>query len=63
MFEAQELIFNDQPGTVLAYPQLTQAHRSDKISGLVPQLGEGIGSFWSDINMKVTGGAMSAKVN
>ncbi len=59
VFEAQELIFNDQPGTVLAYPQITQAYRSDKISGLVPQLGEGIGSFWSDINMKVTGDGYS----
>ena len=59
VFEAQEIIFNDQPGSVLAYPQITQAHRSDRISGLVPQLGEGIGSFWSDINMKVTGDGYS----
>ncbi len=59
VYEAQEIIFNDQPGSVLAYPQITQAHRSDKVSGLVPQLGEGIGSFWSDINMKVTGDGYS----
>lgn len=59
VFEAQEIIFNDQPGTVLAYPQLTMAHRSDKIKGLVPQLGEGIGSFWSDVNMQVVGDGYS----
>jgi peptide/nickel transport system substrate-binding protein len=54
VFEAQRLIFEDQPGTVIAYPQFTQAHRSDKIRGLVPQLGEGIGSFWTDLSMEVT---------
>ena len=59
VYEAQQIIFDDQPGSVLAYPQITQAHRSDRISGLVPQLGEGIGSFWSDINMKVTGDGYS----
>lgn len=59
VFEAQEIIFNDQPGTVLAYPQITMAHRSDRLKGLVPQLGEGIGSFWSDINMEVTGDGFS----
>jgi peptide/nickel transport system substrate-binding protein len=59
VFEAQEMIFDDQPGSVLAYPQITQAHRSDRIKGLVPQLGEGIGSFWSDVNMQVTGDGYS----
>ncbi len=56
VFEAQQLIFDDQPGCVLAYPQITQAYRSDKLTGLVPMLGEGIGGFWSDINMEVIGG-------
>ena len=56
VFDAQQVIFDDQPGTVLAYPQITMAHRSDKLKGLVPMLGEGIGSFWSDINMEVIGG-------
>ncbi|MGE0119690.1 MAG: ABC transporter substrate-binding protein [Dongiaceae bacterium] len=56
VYEAQQLIFDDQPGSVLAYPQITQAHRSDKLKGLVPMLGEGIGGFWSDINMEVIGG-------
>lgn len=59
VFDAQEAIFNDQPGTVLAYNQMTMAHRSDKVKGLVPQLGEGIGGFWSDIGMEVTGDGYS----
>ncbi|UUZ73170.1 ABC transporter substrate-binding protein [Polaromonas sp. P1(28)-8] len=59
VFEAQEVIFQDQPGTVLAYTQMTMAHRSDKLKGLVPQLGEGIGGFWSDVNMEVAGDGYS----
>jgi peptide/nickel transport system substrate-binding protein len=59
VFEAQEIIFKDQPGTVLAYSQMTMAHRSDKLKGLVPQLGEGIGGFWSDVNMEVVGDGFS----
>ena len=59
VFEAQEVIFADQPGTVVAYPQITMAHRSDKVKGLVPMLGEGIGSFWSDVNMEVSGDGYS----
>jgi peptide/nickel transport system substrate-binding protein len=59
VFEAQEIIFNDQPGSVLAYSQMTMAHRSDKLKGMVPQLGEGIGGFWSDINMEVGGDGYS----
>jgi peptide/nickel transport system substrate-binding protein len=59
VFEAQEIIFKDQPGTVLAYSQMTMAHRSDKLKGLVPQLGEGIGGFWSDVNMEVAGDSYS----
>lgn len=59
VFEAQEIAFNDQPATVLAYPQITMAHRSDKLKGLVPQLGEGIGGFWSDINMEAAGDGLS----
>ena len=57
--EAQEIIFMDQPGTVLAYPQITMAYRSDKLKGLVPQLGEGIGGFWSDVNLEATGDGYS----
>lgn len=59
VFEAQDIILKDQPGTVLAYSQMTMAHRSDKLKGLVPQLGEGIGGFWSDVNMQVSGDGYS----
>ncbi len=59
VFSAQEVIYADQPGTVVAYPQITMAHRSDKVKGLVPMLGEGIGSFWSDVNMEVSGDGIS----
>lgn len=59
VFEAQEIAFDDQPATVLAYPQITMAHRSDKLKGLVSQLGEGIGGFWSDINMEAAGDGFS----
>ena len=59
VFEAQDLIFREQPNTVLAYTQITMAHRSDRLKGLVPQIGEGIGSFWSDVNMQVAGDGYS----
>src|SRR6266568_968956 len=59
VFEAQEIIFKDQPGTVLAYPQITMAYRSDKLKGLIPQIGEGIGGFWSDVNMEAVGDGLS----
>lgn len=59
VLDAQSVILADQPGTVLVYPQMTMAHRSDKLTGLVPQLGEGIGGFWSDVNMQVTGDGYS----
>jgi peptide/nickel transport system substrate-binding protein len=56
VFRAQELINLDQPGNVVVYPKMTNAYRSDRISGLVPQMGEGIGSFWTDIAMVRSGG-------
>lgn len=56
VYEAQKLIHSDQPSNFLVNPQMTQAHRSDRIKGLVPLMGEGIGSFWSDINMEVIKG-------
>jgi peptide/nickel transport system substrate-binding protein len=56
VFEAQKLIHEAQPMNVLAYMQMTNAYRSDRIKNLVPMLGEGIGSFWSDINMEVLKG-------
>lgn len=56
VFEAQELIDADQPNHVVVYPEMTNAYRSDRIKGLVPQMGEGIGSFWTDIAMEPIGG-------
>lgn len=55
--KAQELIHNDQPENVLVNPQMTNAYREDRIKNLVPQMGEGIGSFWTDINMEVIKGS------
>ena len=40
----------------LAYMQMTNAYRSDRIRNLTPMMGEGIGSFWSDISMEVVKG-------
>lgn len=59
VLEAQELIDKEQPGAPLVYAQMTMAHRSDRLTGLVPQLGEGIGGFWSDIKMRVAGDGYS----
>ncbi|MDH3234425.1 MAG: ABC transporter substrate-binding protein [Alphaproteobacteria bacterium] len=56
VFRAQELINHDQANNVVVYPKMTNAYRSDRISGLVPQMGEGIGSFWTDIAMVPAGG-------
>ena len=41
---------------VLANVQMTNAYRSDRIKNVVPMMGEGIGSFWTDINMEVVQG-------
>lgn len=54
--EAQVLIDADQPNHVLVNPKLTSAYREDRIDNLVPQMGEGIGSFWTDLNMTVKDG-------
>jgi len=35
---------------------MTNAYRSDRIKNVVPMMGEGIGSFWTDINMEVVKG-------
>ena len=53
----QELIHENQPLNVVAYAQMTNAYRSDRLKNLVPMMGEGIGSFWSDINMEVKKGS------
>ena len=56
VFAAQELIARDQPEHVIVNPQMTNAYRSDRIKNLVPQMGEGIGSFWTDLGMEVVSG-------
>jgi len=56
VFKAQALIDHDQPEHVIVNPMMTNAYRSDRIANLVPLTGEGIGSFWTDINMTVLKG-------
>ena len=54
--KAQALIHENQSMSPLAYMQMTNAYRSDRIKNLTPMMGEGIGSFWSDISMEVVQG-------
>ncbi|MEZ5651086.1 MAG: twin-arginine translocation signal domain-containing protein [Burkholderiaceae bacterium] len=54
--EAQALIADDQPENVVVYPAMTNAYRSDRLGNLTPQMGEGIGSLWTDVSMTVQGG-------
>ncbi len=54
--EAQQMLFDDAVRSPIVYPSMTNAYREDRLQGLVPMLGEGIGSFWSDINVSVKGG-------
>jgi len=56
VFKAQELIHEAQSMNIIAYPQMTNAYRSDRIRNLTPMMGEGIGSFWTDISMEVVQG-------
>ncbi len=56
VYEAQARIFDLQSMNVLVNVEMTNAHRSDRIKNLVPMMGEGIGSFWTDINMEVIKG-------
>jgi peptide/nickel transport system substrate-binding protein len=56
VYQAQEVIQQNQSMSVLAYVQMTNAYRSDRIKNVVPMMGEGIGSFWTDINMEVVQG-------
>jgi peptide/nickel transport system substrate-binding protein len=56
VYKAQELIKQNQSMSVLANVQMTNAYRSDRIKNVVPMMGEGIGSFWTDINMEVVKG-------
>lgn len=56
VYKAQKLILENQSMSPLAYMQMTNAYRSDRIKNLTPMMGEGIGSFWSDISMEVIQG-------
>ena len=56
VFKAQELCHEAQALSVVAYMQMTTAYRSDRIKNVVPMLGEGTGSFWTDINMEIVQG-------
>jgi len=56
VYLAQNLIHENQFYNVVANVQQTNAYRSDRIKSLVPMVGEGIGSFWTDINMEVIQG-------
>jgi peptide/nickel transport system substrate-binding protein len=56
VYEAQEKIKQAQSMSVLAYVEMTNAYRSDRIKNVVPMMGEGIGSFWTDIAMEVVQG-------
>ena len=51
VYEAQAEIFNDAATSPIVYPSMTNAYREDRLGGLVPMMGEGIGSFWSDMEV------------
>jgi len=56
VFKAQEKISDAQAMNAIAYMQMTNAYRSDRIKNLTPMLGDGIGSFWADLSMEVIQG-------
>jgi len=56
VFKAQKVAHEGQSMNAIAYMQMTNAYRSDRIKNLTPMLGEGIGSFWTDLSMEVVSG-------
>lgn len=54
--EAQAILHEDAVRSPIVYPSMTNAYREDRLGNVVPMLGEGIGSFWTDINMTVKKG-------
>ena len=54
--QIQELIYQDAASSPIVYPSMTNAYREDRLTGLVPQVGEGVGSLWSDLNATVKKG-------
>jgi peptide/nickel transport system substrate-binding protein len=56
VYEAQQVLFDDVATCPIVYPSMTNAYREDRLEGLVPMMGEGIGSFWSDMNVSTKQG-------
>ncbi len=56
IYEAQQVLFDDVARSPIVYPSMTNAYREDRLDGLVPMVGEGIGSLWSDLGVKVKKG-------
>jgi peptide/nickel transport system substrate-binding protein len=52
VLKAQEIIYQDQPTSVILYPQDPQAYRKDNFTNWEWMVGEGISSFWTDIHVK-----------
>jgi len=56
VYEAQQVLFDDVARSPIVYPSMTNAYREDRLQGLVPMVGEGIGSLWSDLGVSVKKG-------
>ena len=54
--DTQQMLFEDAAASPIVHPSMTNAYREDRLDGLVPQLGEGIGSLWTDLNVRVKSG-------
>ncbi len=56
VYKAQERAHELQALNVLVNVQMTNAYRSDRLKNVVPMMGEGIGSFWTDIGAEIVQG-------
>ncbi len=56
ILSTQQMLFEDVAASPIIHPSMTNAYREDRLEGLVPQLGEGIGSLWTDLNVRVKSG-------
>ena len=56
ILSTQQMLFEDAAASPIIHPSMTNAYREDRLEGLVPQLGEGIGSLWTDLNVRVKSG-------
>lgn len=52
----QRKLHEDVAASPIIHPSMTNAYREDRLDGVVPQLGEGIGSLWTDLNVTVKSG-------